>query len=505
MGYRKFLSILTVALFLIMAALPTYGMLIPALNGETGENRALAQWPGSFEPAAIEAWFDDHFALRGQLTQIYNSFNAKAGVEILNGVAIGKDGWLYYMYDGSQEDIRREIHYSDYELAAICEAQQAAADYLESQGISYYLMVCPDKHTVYPEYLPDGLSGYEGDSRFDGLCAALTENTTVNLIDTRQAVIDAKGDGQLFFKTDTHWNALGAYVGYAELMERIARDHPNVRIVSKDECTLTSEEWHDGDMAEFIGQSDVLSDTLYTWSVNGSTARLVETPYAQTSDDPTRPILCYENPDRPELPTAVIFRDSFMGRDASCTLMLPLIADSFSRVTIVWSTSVLEHIVANEEPDIVVMEYVERYSGNAAQGMNVPEAGIVEYVTGETDLPKETFSIFSCVDSLDTDNQICVVSGWAFLMDRQSVKGSLHVGLKCGDEVVWCDTSSVDRPDVSYAYAESSGGLDLNASGFYATFDKAALHEGKWELIIAIDDGESEPVYGELGKRVRIN
>lgn len=505
MGYRKFLSILTVALFLIMAALPTYGMLIPALNGDTGENRTLAEWPGKFDPAAMEEWFDDHFALRGQLTQIYNSFNAKAGVEILNGVAIGKDGWLYYMYDDSQEDIRREIHYSEDELAAICEAQQAAADYLKSQGISYYLMVCPDKHTVYPEYLPDGLSGYEGESRFDGLCAALNENTTVNLVDTRQAVIDEKDGAQLYFKTDTHWNALGAYVGYTELVERIAEDYPNVRIVSRDECTLTEEEWHDGDMAGFIGQSDELSDTLYTWSVNGSTVQLVESPYAETSDDPTRPILCYENPDHPELPTAVIFRDSFMGRDASCTLMLPLLADSFSKVTIVWSTSVLDHIVENEEPDIVVMEYVERYSGNAIQGMNVPGANIVEYATGETELPKETFSIFSAVDSFDTDHQICTVSGWAFQMDRNSVKGALHIGLKCGDEVVWCDTSSVDRPDVTQAYDESSGGLDLNASGFYAVFDKTQLSAGKWQLIVAIDDGENEPVYCELGKRIKID
>lgn len=505
MGYRKFLSILTVALFLIMAALPTYGMLIPALNRDTGENRALAQWPDSFDPAAMEDWFDDHFALRGQMTQIYNSFNAKAGVEILNGVAIGRDGWLYYMYDGSQEDIRREIHYSEEELASICAAQQTAADYLEGQNISYYLMVCPDKHTVYPEFLPDGLSGYEGESRFDGLCAALTENTTVNLVDARQAVIDAKGDGQMFFKTDTHWNALGAYVGYTELMERIAEDHPNVRIVSKDECTLTAEEWHDGDMAEFIGQSDVLSDTLYTWSVNGSTVRLVETPYAPTSADPERPILCYVNPDHPELPTAVIFRDSFMGRDSSCTLMLPLLADSFSRVTIVWSTSVLEHIVANEAPDIVVMEYVERYSGNAVLGMNVPEANIVEYVTGETQLPKETFSIFYCVDSLNTDNQICEVSGWAFKMGEASVKGSIHIGLVCGEDVVWCDTMSQDRPDVTAAYNDSTGGIDLNASGFYAVFDKTQLPAGRWQLIVAIDDGENEPVYAELGKRIRID
>ena len=125
MGYRKFIAFITVALFLLIAALPTYGMLVPALNGDTGENRALAKWPGGFDPAGMEAWFDDHFALRGEMTGLYNRYNAKAGVEVLNGVAIGKDNWLYYMYDNSDLDIKRESHYTPEELDNIVYAQQA--------------------------------------------------------------------------------------------------------------------------------------------------------------------------------------------------------------------------------------------------------------------------------------------------------------------------------------------------------------------------------------------
>ena len=108
------------------------------------------------------------------------------------------------------------------------------------------------------------------------------------------------------------------------------------------------------------------------------------------------------------------------------------------------------------------------------------------------------------MDSLDSQNALCTVSGWAFMLENESVKGSLHVGLKCGDEVVWCDTGSVERPDVTAAYLETTDGLNLDASGFFATFDKTKLSPGKWQLIIAIDDGENEPVYCELGKRLNI-
>ena len=508
MNYRKILAYATVALFLALTALPTYGMLIPALNGDTGENRSLAQWPGKFDPAAIEAWFDDHFALRGEMTSAYNLVNAKSGVEILNGVAIGKDDWLYYMYDNSEADIKREIHYTDEELSNICRAQQETKDYLASMGIEYYLMVCPDKHTVYPEFLPDGLSGYEGESRFDAMARALTENTDVNLVDTRQAVIDGKADNRLFFKTDTHWNAYGAYIGYTELMNAISADFPSVRQITMDEVEVeTTDPWTGGDMSGFIGQSETMTDVLYNFRVKNSTVELLDTPYAETSDDPERPVLRYTNPDHPELPSAVIFRDSFVARDSGCTLMLPLLADSFSSVSVVWSTSVLNHIVEYENPDLVVMEYVERYSGSAVQGMDAPDAKIVDYESGNLPLPDESFSIISCIDRMDDALNIEAGSivGWAFMMDRDAVSGEKHIALRCGDEIIWCPTRTVQRPDVTAAYAESTGGLNLDASGFSASFDKSLLHPGKWDVILVIDDGVNEPGCTELGKRIRIS
>ena len=508
MHFRKAVAFITVAMFLLIAALPTYGMLVPALNADAGENRTLAEWPEEPDPASLEAWFDDHFALRGPMTDLYNRLNVRTGVEVLNGVAIGFEDWLYYMYDDSEADIRRESHYSAGKLADICDAQQRTKDHLESQGIAYYLMVCPDKHTVYPEYLPMALAGYEGESRFDGMARALKENTDVTLVDARQAVVDAKGEGRLFFKTDTHWNAYGAYVGYTELMNAIAEDFPNVRRVTMDEVDVEiTDPWTGGDMSGFIGQSETMTDTLYNFRVIGSTVQLMDTPYAETSEDPERPVLRYVNPDHPELPSAVIFRDSFVARDSGCTLMLPLLADSFSRVSVVWSTSVLSHIVEYEDPDIVVMEYVERYSGNAAQGMSVPEEKIVDYASGEIPLPEETFSIVNCVDHMDNDKNLDVgtITGWGFMQNKDAVAGEKHIALMCGDEIVWCKTSTVQRPDVTAAYAEMTGGLNLDASGFSATFDKSLLHPGKWEVILVIDDGQTEPAYIRLGKRIKIS
>lgn len=55
--------------------------------------------------------------------------------------------------------------------------------------------------------------------------------------------------------------------------------------------------------------------------------------------------------------------DSFGNRIA------PLLREGFSRLTTVWSVSVLEDVVRAEAPDVVIMEYVERLSQGARHGM----------------------------------------------------------------------------------------------------------------------------------------
>ncbi len=496
---KNFLNFITVALFLLICAFPIYGLLFPGANDDAGENRTLAAWPGSFDPSGIEDWFNDHFAFRGAMTSLYNRLNASTGAEIINNVAIGQDGWLFYTNDGSLEDMKREIHFTDEELAGICETQQGVKDYLEAQGIAYYLMICPDKHTVYPEYLPESLQGYTGQSRFDGLLAALTARTDVPVIDTRQAVIDEKANHTVFFKTDTHWNEYGAFAGYTQLIERVAEDYPNVRIVTRDDCTVTENpDWQEGDMAGFIGQEDALKDTEVTFTVNGSNLVLRKTKYPEVNDDPERQIIQLVNPDHPELPSAVIFRDSF------CRMLYPMLADSFSKVTFIWTGDVLDYVIQGERPDIIIMEHVERYSSQLEKGVLGQEDKLVDYESGDAPLPEHMGLIRANIDSCDVSRQFGIVQGWAFIPTRDALQGEKHIALKCGEDVVYCPTSTSARPDVTAYYASSLPDLNLDASGFTAYFDQSALHAGTWDMVVVIDDGAGSAGWVELGKKITV-
>jgi len=44
------------------------------------------------------------------------------------------------------------------------------------------------------------------------------ENPEIQLIDVRRELIEAKKNQQVYYKTDTHWNQRGAFVGYSKII-----------------------------------------------------------------------------------------------------------------------------------------------------------------------------------------------------------------------------------------------------------------------------------------------
>lgn len=367
---RKVISVCMLSALLLLAALPLYGLLLPGgRSGSTGENRTLAQLSGDTSiaefPAAFDAYFDDHFAFRSELVKLYNKLQYLVRDSKYDDVAYGRDGWLYYMLDNSRKDIQRSISYTPEQLGIICDAQQSAADGLREMGAKYYLMFIPDKHSVYPEFLPDDLQVGEGDSCMGSAIRALSENTDVAVIDARPALLAAKEDAQVYLKTDTHWNGYGAFAGYDALAERLEAEVPGFRRLAREDCEFdVTPVRAGGDLAGILGRAEELTEARVTVRPKqSSSTELTELPFREPSADPGRRSCVYVNPANPDGPSCVLFRDSFG------SAMLPLLREGFSRIAVVWSNAVLEEVVRAERPDVVIMEYVERLSTGVRHGM----------------------------------------------------------------------------------------------------------------------------------------
>jgi hypothetical protein len=85
---------------------------------------------------------------------------------------------------------------------------------LHSKGIDFYILIGPNKSSIYPEYLPDIIVPIE--TRYINPLFNKIKDNNIKIFDPTQLLINNKNIGLLYYKTDTHWNNRGAYIAFNE-------------------------------------------------------------------------------------------------------------------------------------------------------------------------------------------------------------------------------------------------------------------------------------------------
>ena len=102
------------------------------------------------------------------------------------------------------------------------ERTAALAQYVESLGASFLAAVAPEKIPPEGGQLPAGVNEYGND--YADAFLHLTAQAGVDTLDLRPAFLESGRWEDLFFVTDHHWNADGAFLAYqtlaAELEDR---------------------------------------------------------------------------------------------------------------------------------------------------------------------------------------------------------------------------------------------------------------------------------------------
>ena len=118
---------------------------------------------------------------------------------------------------------------------------------LKGRGITLIVAVIPNKETIYSNKVPGGIKKLNDRSRLDLFLELFNEPDSPIVLDLRPPLKQARDDHQLYYKTDTHWNAYGAYVAYREILNRASQVYPDLRPYSLDEFEFveTPPETHD--------------------------------------------------------------------------------------------------------------------------------------------------------------------------------------------------------------------------------------------------------------------
>ena len=213
--------------------------LVPvALFGHGGPGRlnsygplARAPFPNYFAPHTFRRmgdWFEDRIGLRNTLVEIGAQLNvAILRVSTNRNVLIGNHGWLFWS-DYEKEpavmmlDVQGALRFQSKEISTINSNLHSIVDAFARCGKTALIIVAPNKQSIYGENL---LPESKVVSRLDDLLGKLDLSARAIILDAREPLRAAKGTQQLplYFKTDTHWNELGAFQVYREIVQRLER------------------------------------------------------------------------------------------------------------------------------------------------------------------------------------------------------------------------------------------------------------------------------------------
>ena len=491
------------AVFAVGIALPGLSMFVAGSRTTMQfENRPAAPWPvvtgyrlpPDF-PAAFERAFADRFGGRDALI----GFHHAATVVLfrrspVQNVLVGRDGWLYYRGDDGRafdRDFRRATPPSAAETAAIADGIARRVRFLAEIDVGYLLVVVPDKQTIYPEHVPPELQPLSDRSPLDALLAALPPEVRAHVLDLRPALTDARRERQVYWRTDSHWNRLGAWVGGREIVAALRNDPSGSARTALPETR--AEGVMVGDLAKMIGVRQGFEEPEVMLVPAPGTQRCAHDAAGARPayGAPQQTLFCESAP----FGTVAVFHDS-MGIE-----LLFQLADHFRKSRWVSSRTWNLAELAALKPALVIDEVVERnlplladvaFLGNGS-GVAMATARTPDWKTGMPfDAGVRPAVRKSCaLDEVNAAPSPRVfevrgkggldAQGWVADADDGSVPGEAFLVLGDGEKAFHVPVATgVLRADVATALAKPA----LATAGFRLAASVAGLPQGTYPVAL---------------------
>lgn len=310
-------------------------------------------------PKAFDQYYNDHFGLREQLLSSHSYYQfALFNVSSSNRVIVGKDGWLFQNGHAHVNDMRNLWPFSPGELQRWANVLTAKYKWCRGQGIAYIFVVTPSKHLIYPEMLPGGYQPVNAHSRVDQLIDYLQKNTDVPVVDMREALKKEKRKLRTYYKTDTHWNRYGAYIGYKQIMKQIKKELKGIDTVSLKKKDFKVLPVPAGDLANSLNLQQSLPEECPK-PVKWDATCLTNSTIKGEQNDTTRNQQWFTTTCVNRKYDAIMFRDSFS------VALMPYLSESFNSIYYIPHSPVptgnMKKIVSEQRPDIVIEQRATRW------------------------------------------------------------------------------------------------------------------------------------------------
>lgn len=287
----------------------------------------------------FDRWWSDHFPFRSAIVTAYHkSLGALIGVSGSDQVVKGRNGWYYFT------PTIRDYVKSDYldvvDTAKIARSWQIQRHHVEESGRSFLICVAPNKSTIYPEFMPWWIKIVGEKRPVEYLREKMPDECYLEEVLLKEKEISPY---HLYHPEDTHWNLLGSYVAYREVLSRLSLVD---RALSFDTPLLEREGW-EGDLTNMLFPALQSSDEHIVFA--GLEKEYLTKRPMRSLEDPV-----IETINGVQEGTVLMFRDSF------ANAWLDFFSNTFHTVhyshIIPYRYDLLEEIDA----DYVILEFAER-------------------------------------------------------------------------------------------------------------------------------------------------
>lgn len=324
------------------------------------ENRAKAEKPKYNGDSikyivALYHYFQDNLFARDLFISVYNNiayYYIKKS-PIPERVLIGKDHYLFYTNKRSgnfMADYQGLIKITDNDLGRLYNNISDFQNWLTQNNIKFYLVTVPEKQSIYYDKLPDTI-GRGNATTVDHIVSFLRKNN-FPILDLREVLLNYKPYyEELYYKTDTHWNKLGAYFAYQAIVKELKKDFPVIQPVTIEVNNVKYTQYNSsGDLLITMGIKEYphFRDIECT----------IPQHYSIVSVSKFDAEIITETPQK-NLPKAIIYRDSFFVN------VIPFLSNNLRFARYIWKKNpeeldVDKNIILNDKPDFVMIEIGER-------------------------------------------------------------------------------------------------------------------------------------------------
>lgn len=277
---------------------------------------------------------------------------------------MGKDGHLFYTDGGKMiNTFQGKDKLSNQEMERFYNAVQNAKTFFEFTGAKFYMVGIPDKEQIYPDFYPESIMRYTNTSKSEDLIHYIQQKDSETIAYLKDSLLEAKQkepEKLLYYKNfdSTHWNARGAFIGYQQIMNRLKKDFPQLKVLSEEDMLFSSKKSegssslfsHVEALAKIYNFDD---DIYYSRPKEGYKAVNLEEPAPEGIKD----YFHFVNESMPDAPKLLVMCDSYV-----LSFLRYLLPESFSEVYFM-NRVPGDKLAAFQEQvkvDIVLIEFVER-------------------------------------------------------------------------------------------------------------------------------------------------